>query len=151
MRCPACGSMKDQVVDSRMSKDGENVRRRRACLDCGYRFTTYESVVPDELKVVKRNGERVEFNRDRLRRGVVNACYKRAIPDEEIDRLVDEVTTSLLRDFEKEVQTSEIGRRVMAKLKILDPVAYVRFASVYLKFKAVEEFDEVIDEMRGEK
>ncbi len=134
------------MVDSRAVKEGAGVRRRRECLKCGHRFTTYEGIIQAELKVVKKNNILEDFDRDKLRRGIENACYKRAVRIEDIDRLVDEISTGLQRDFDKEVTSAEVGRRVMAALKALDQVAYVRFASVYRKFKDVEEF---IDEIRS--
>ena len=146
MRCPKCKCDNDRVIDSRGVKDGDGVRRRRECLECGYRFTTLEAVIPEELRVVKRNGERAEFDRDKIRRGVANACWKRPISDEEIDGVVDAVTRSLLEDFDKEVESREIGERVMEQLRKLDEVAYVRFASVYRRFEAVKDF---LHEIRG--
>lgn len=144
MRCPKCGCMDDKVIDSRAIKDGVGVRRRRECLKCMARFTTIESVVPEELKVIKRNNEREEFDRDKLRRGIANACYKRPVSSDEIERMAEEVMVSLQKDFDKEVESLEIGRRVMSQLRQADQVAYVRFASVYRKFKDVEEFIEEI-------
>lgn len=146
MKCPKCGVNNDKVIDSRSIKDDSGVRRRRECLSCGYRFTTTEGVVPEELKVVKRNGDREEFDRDKIRRGISNACYKRKVSPEEIDSMVDDVTRSLLREFDHEVTSSEIGERVMSRLRETDQVAYVRFASVYRKFQAVKDF---IHEIKG--
>ncbi len=146
MRCPKCGCLDDKVIDSRAVKEGAGVRRRRECLGCGCRYTTIEGVIPEELRVVKRNSEREEFDRDKLRRGIANACYKRPVTADDIDRMVEEVAVSIQRDFDKEVSSSEIGNRVMAQLRGVDQVAYVRFASVYRKFKDVEEF---IDEIRA--
>jgi len=144
MRCPKCGCMDDKVIDSRAIKDGMGVRRRRECLKCAARYTTIESVIPEELKVIKRNHEREEFDRDKLRRGIANACYKRPVSTDEIERMAEEVVASLQKDFDKEVESLEIGRRVMSQLRRVDQVAYVRFASVYRKFKDVEEFIEEI-------
>ena len=128
MRCPKCGCDNDKVIDSRSFGDGSGVRRRRECAGCAYRFTTLEEIVPEELKVVKRNGVREEYRSEKLRMGIKNACYKRPVSDEEIDRII------------KEVPSLEIGERVMAALKVLDQVAYVRFASVYRKFQAAQDF-----------
>ena len=147
MRCPKCGCDNDKVIDSRAGRDGGTVRRRRECLSCNYRFSTLESVVPEDIKVIKRNGERKEFDRDKLRRGISNACGKR-VPEEEIDRIVDAVTSSVMHDFDKEVESSEIGERVMAELRKVDEVAFVRFASVYRQFTAVKDF---IHEIKGMK
>ncbi len=146
MRCPKCGCSDDKVIDSRAARDGSTVRRRRECLSCGHRFSTLESVVPEDMKVVKRNGEREDYDRDKLRRGIANACWKRPVPDEEIDRISDSVTNSLLHDFDKEVPSSEIGERVMSELLKVDEVAFVRFASVYRKFTAVKDF---VREIKG--
>lgn len=140
MRCPMCGCLEDKVIDSRSVREDSGVRRRRECLSCGHRFTTYESIIRDELKVVKRSNIREDFDREKLRRGIANACYKRPVNPEEIDRVADEVDQGIQRDFDKEISSAEIGKRVMAALRSLDQVAYVRFASVYRKFKDVEEF-----------
>jgi len=147
MRCPKCGCDDDKVIDSRSARDGGMVRRRRECVSCGYRFSTLESVVPEDMKVVKRDGKREEYDRDKLRRGIASACYKR-VSNEEIDRIVDAVTGSILHDFDKEVDSSEIGERAMAELRNVDEVAFVRFASVYRKFTAVKDF---IHEIKGMK
>ncbi len=146
MRCPECGCLEDKVIDSRAVKDDVGVRRRRECLRCGHRFTTYESIISERLKVEKRNSVREDFDPDKLRRGIENACYKRPVKPEDIDRVAEELSTEIQRDFDKEVSSEEIGVRVMAALRKLDQVAYVRFASVYRKFKDVEEF---IDEIRA--
>lgn len=146
MRCPQCDSDNDKVIDSRSVRNGLGVRRRRECLACGRRFSTFESVIPEELKVVKRDGSKEEFNRDKLRSGIVNACYKRDISSDDIDLIVGNITAGLLRDFEKEVDSMEIGRRVMEELRELDQVAFVRFASVYRQFQAASDF---ISEIKG--
>ena len=140
MRCPKCNCENDKVIDSRSMRDGAGVRRRRECTRCHYRFTTVEEIIAEELKVVKRNGVREEYSSTKLRTGVVNACYKRPISDEEIDAVVEDITRSLMRDFDKEVPSLEIGERVMDALRDLDQVAYVRFASVYRKFQAAKDF-----------
>lgn len=144
MRCPKCGCLDDKVIDSRVVRDGAAVRRRRECLSCSCRYTTIEGIIPEELKVIKRNSVREDFDRDKLRRGIANACYKRPVSLDEIDRIVEDLSASILRDFDKEVASSEIGTRVMNLLRSVDQVAYVRFASVYRKFKDVEEFIEEI-------
>lgn len=148
MRCPKCGTDRDKVIDSRVSRDGGTVRRRRECLECSYRFSTIEGIVPEDMKVIKRNGEREDYDRDKLRRGIANACYKRQISAEEIERVVDAVTGSILRDFDKEVESCEIGERVMSEIRKIDEVAFVRFASVYRHFTAVKDF---IHEIKGMK
>jgi transcriptional repressor NrdR len=144
MRCPRCGADNDKVVDSRGSKEEPVVRRRRECQECGGRFTTIESIVPDELTVIKRTGGREEFTPAKLRTGLSLACYSRLSQDQ-IEEVVRKVTNSLLRDFEKEVSSAEIGKRVMELLRELDQVAYVRFASVYRQFADVDAF---IDEIK---
>lgn len=146
MHCPSCGCQDDKVIDSRVVKEGFGVRRRRECLNCGHRFTTYESIIQVELKVVKRNNVREDFDQDKLRRGIENACYKRPLDPDDINRLIEDISQSVQRDFDREVTSAEIGARVMAGLKKLDQVAYVRFASVYRKFEDVEAF---IDEIRS--
>ena len=148
MRCPVCGFQDDKVIDSRVIKEGFGVRRRRECLSCAHRFSTYESIIQSELKVVKRNCEREDFDQDKLRRGIENACYKRPLDPEDVNRLIEDVSQGLQRDFEREVPSSEIGSRVMEALRKLDQVAYVRFASVYRKFHDVEEFIEEIRSLK---
>ena len=141
MRCPRCTCQDDKVVDSRAVKEGAGVRRRRECLNCGHRFTTYEEIIQAELKVIKRKDNRREdFDREKLRRGVEMACWKRDIPQEKIDSVVNKVVTSLESDYDREVNSAEIGNRTMMALRELDKVAYVRFASVYRDFKDIDEF-----------
>ncbi len=140
MRCPKCGGVDDRVVDSRVAKDGTSVRRRRVCEKCDYRFSTVENIVPEELTVIKRNGVREIFDRDKLRRGIECACYKRPVSPDRIDRAVDEIAIALLHNYDKEVPSGAIGEQVMSLLRGIDQVAYVRFASVYRKFADVEEF-----------
>jgi transcriptional repressor NrdR len=144
MRCPHCYCLEDKVVDSRIIKEGAGVRRRRECLNCSHRFTTYESVVPSELKVIKKNNQREDFDREKIREGIEKACWKREVSPEEIDKIIDGVVSSIERDFEREVKSREIGIRVMKALKAADEVAYVRFASVYRQFKDIEQFIEEI-------
>ncbi len=140
MRCPRCACQDDKVIDSRASKEGACVRRRRECLKCGYRFTTSEEIIPNDLKVVKRDGRREPFDPEKIRHGVTMACGKRDIRPEQIDALVNNVSSSIERDFDREVTSLEIGLRVMAALRDLDKVAYVCFASVYRDFKDVSDF-----------
>ena len=140
MRCPKCGCENDKVIDSRSIRDASGVRRRRECTRCQCRFTTVEEIVPEELKVVKRNGVREEYDCNKVRTGIKNACYKRPVSDEEIDNIIEDINHSLLRDFDKEVPSLEIGERVMDALRDLGQVAYVRFASVYRKFQAAKDF-----------
>ncbi len=145
MKCPHCSCLDDKVVDSRVTKEGAGVRRRRECTNCGHRFTTYEAIIHAELKVIKKGTLREDFDREKLRVGIEKACWKRPVNPEDIDRLVDSIVTELENDFEREVDSREIGARVMKSLKKIDEVAYVRFASVYRQFKDIEQF---IDEIR---
>ncbi len=147
MRCSHCGSLDDKVVDSRLSKDGGSIRRRRECLNCGHRFTTYEVIENASLSVVKRDGRREDFNREKLFRGLVKACEKRPVSINQLDQAVDEIMTELQTDGIREVPSQAIGARVMTMLRSIDPVAYVRYASVYRKFTAVEEFIDEIQSM----
>jgi len=144
--CPFCGHNDDKVIDSRASDGGRVVRRRRECLKCAKRFTTYEKVEETaRLMVVKRDGTRVPFNRENVLKGVQAACGKRAIAEEAKQKLVEEVEEELFREFDREAPSRAIGERVMQKLATLDKVAYVRFASEYYQFENVGQF---VDELR---
>ena len=140
MKCPFCGHQEDKVVDSRASADGVAIRRRRECLKCGKRFTTYEHLEEQPLMVVKKDGGREPFDRHKLLAGLVKACEKRPVSMDGLEQLVDELERELSQQYEREVSSREIGERVMKKLHAIDPVAYVRFASVYREFKDVEQF-----------
>ncbi len=140
MKCPRCKKTDVKVVDSRTIKEGAGVRRRRECIDCGYRFTTIEEVLNLELKVVKKNSVREDMNHEKIRRSIQKACWKRPIAPIDIDRVFHNVVSKIESEFEREVSTTEIGNRVMEALKDLDEVAYIRFASVYRKFKDITEF-----------
>lgn len=144
MRCPKCNYKEDRVVDSRSVKDGKAVRRRRQCLNCFYRFSTYEEIIFTELTVIKQNDTRVDFEKDKLRKGIKNACWKRPVSNEIIEEAVDKIFSDLQNEFDKEVSSKEIGLRVMNELRKIDEVAYVRFASVYRKFKDIDQFIEEI-------
>ena len=146
MRCPRCGCQEDRVIDSRASKDGAAVRRRRECTACGHRFTTHEEIIQAELKVVKRDNSREDFDPNKIRAGIEKACWKRDVKPEAIDMIVSQVTSSLEADYEREVPSAEVGNRTMEALRQIDKVAYVRFASVYRDFKDIDEF---IDEIRS--
>jgi len=146
MNCPYCGHPDDKVVDSRTIRDGTSIRRRRECLGCERRFTTYE-YVEITLYVSKEDGRREPFNRDKLRRGVELALTKRPVPTEAIDKLVAEVEDECQRLGEQEIPAKRIGRMVMARLRRLDQVAYIRFASVYRRFKDVGEFRRELEKM----
>jgi transcriptional repressor NrdR len=140
MRCVQCGSHDDKVLDSRSSKDGTSIRRRRECLSCGYRYTTYEQIERTELRVVKRDGTREALNREKLMAGLVKACEKRPVSMDRLGRAVEEILTELHKDHLSEVPSAVIGSKVMDKLHGIDPVAYVRYASVYRQFDDVNEF-----------
>jgi transcriptional repressor NrdR len=146
MRCPFCGGGDDRVVDSREGRDGEVIRRRRECVSCGRRFTSYETIEEIPYMVVKSDGRREAFDRKKLRSGLVKACEKRPVPSARLDAIVDEIETRLHDTEEREIRTSEIGSLVMDRLRELDKVAYVRFASVYRKFEDVDEF---LDELKN--
>ena len=147
MRCPKCGHMDDKVLDSRASRDGSAVRRRRECISCSQRFTTYEEIVRDELRVLKRDGRREELSRAKLMGGVLRACEKRPVTQAQIDELVDSVLAEVAETSDEEVSTDTIGAKVMERLERLDEVAYVRFASVYKRFADVNQFLNAIKEM----
>ena len=140
MKCPFCGHEEDKVVDSRSSSDGVAIRRRRECLQCGKRFTTYEHLEEQSLMVIKKDGRREPFDRHKLLAGLVKASEKRPVSMDDLEKLVDELERELSQQFEREAPSREIGERVMRRLHALDPVAYVRFASVYREFKDVEQF-----------
>jgi transcriptional repressor NrdR len=140
MKCPYCGSDTDKVVDSRAAKNGESIRRRRECQNCGQRFTTYEYIEDISLNVIKADGSREPFDRKKLLRGIAISCAKRPIPTDKLDEIVDEITRQIEGRGEREISSHDIGEMVMARLKVLDDVAYVRFASVYRKFKDRNEF-----------
>jgi transcriptional repressor NrdR len=134
MRCPKCGNQEDKVIDSRSAGNGSVIRRRRVCLGCNYRFTTYEEVVKAKLRVVKRDGRREDLSRAKLISGIERACEKRPIGPEQVERLVDEIIEGLEAEFEREVTSEMIGNKVMERLEKIDEVAFVRFASVYRRF-----------------
>jgi len=144
MKCPFCESQEDKVIDSRVSKEGNAIRRRRECLKCGKRFTSYEHVEELTPMVIKKDGRRESFNADKIRSGLLIACKKRPIETDKIDEIVDNIEKKLIGLGEKEIPSSSIGEEIMAALKELDKVAYVRFASVYRQFKDINElWDEV--------
>ncbi len=147
MRCPKCGHLDDKVLDSRAAHEGKAIRRRRECLACSYRFTTFEEILKDELSVIKRDGRREDFSRQKLLSGITRACLKRHVTNEQIDRIVDSVIETLQRRDTTDIPSAEIGELVMRALLKLDQVAYVRFASVYQRFDDVEQFKHVIDEV----
>ena len=149
MRCPFCQTEDSRVLESRASDDQSTVRRRRECVACQRRFTTYERIELAPLMVVKKDGAREEFDRDKLRRGIVKACEKRPITTDQVDALVDEVERGVRLEFEREAPSALIGERVMDGLRGVDGVAYVRFASVYREFRDVRTFAQEIMRMLG--
>src|SRR5947207_1299930 len=150
MRCPNCGSLDTQVKDSRPTEDSAAIRRRRVCLACNFRFTTFERVQLRELVVIKRNGRRVPFDRDKLMRSVQIALRKRPVEPERIDKAVSKIVRELETMGESEISSETIGETVMDTLRGLDDVAYVRFASVYRNFREAKDFEAVLGELSGE-
>lgn len=149
MICPFCGKADDKVIDSRASEGGRVIRRRRECLGCERRFTTYERVEElSRLTVVKRDGTRVPFNRENVLRGISAACGKRPISDETKRKLLDEIEESLHREFEREVPSAAIGAAVCSRLRDVDEVAYIRFASEYHRFKDLGEMEQELADMK---
>ena len=151
MKCPFCGHEEDKVVDSRASSEGLSIRRRRECLACRKRFTTYEHVEEQRLMVIKKDGRREPFDRHKLLSGLVKACEKRPISMDQLEQLVDEVEQDVSQQLEREVSSREIGERVIKRLHAMDPVAYVRFASVYREFKDAEQFMRELKELMAKK
>ena len=140
MKCPFCGEIDNKVIDSRLSKDGAVIRRRRECIICGRRFTTYEHIEEIPVMIVKKDGRREVFSREKVRSGLQKACQKRNISMNVIEEFLDELERDLRETGEKEISSNKIGEKVMAKLHEIDDVAYVRFASVYREFKDVNDF-----------
>ena len=140
MRCPHCDFIEDKVVDSRTTREGAAIRRRRECLKCGKRFTTYEYIERTPLMVVKRGERREKYNREKLLSGLLKACEKRPISREQLEKIVDEVEGKTFGKFKQEIRSTELGNEVMERLQTLDHVAYVRFASVYRQFKDINQF-----------
>jgi transcriptional repressor NrdR len=140
MKCPYCGEIDNKVMDSRLSKDATVIRRRRECIHCGRRFTTYEHIEEIPVMIIKKDGRREVFSRDKVRQGMVRACEKRNISVEIIEEFIDNLERDLKEIEEKEIPSSVIGEKIMAELHDLDEVAYVRFASVYREFKDVNDF-----------
>ena len=149
MRCVKCSSLEDKVIDSRLSKDGFSIRRRRECLDCSHRFTTYEQVERRDVLVIKRDGTREPFKREKLLTGLIKACEKRPVSLEVLENAVEEIVNDLTAEGLKEVPSRMMGPKVMARLQQIDPVAFVRYASVYRQFQDVGEFNEVIESLEN--
>ena len=147
MKCIYCGCLDDKVIDSRVSDDGTSIRRRRECLGCGKRYTTYETVETTPIMVVKKSGCRQQFSTDKIKQGIVKACEKRPVSMSDIDKLVNEIEMKIHNNFDGEVTTSQIGEYVMEGLKELDYVAYVRFAAIYRQFKDINSWLSEIQEV----
>ena len=150
MRCPYCGGLDTQVKDSRPMEDASSIRRRRICPDCGGRFTTFERVQLRELQVVKKNGRRAPFDRDKLVRSVQVALRKRSVEPERVERMINGVVRQLESQTDGDIPTERIGELVMEGLKALDDVAYVRFASVYRNFREARDFNAIVGELEAE-
>ncbi len=140
MKCPFCGFEESKVIDSRPTDEGQRIRRRRECLKCGKRFTTYEIIESLPIIVIKKDKSRETFNRDKLMTGLLRACEKRPVSIDTLDNMIDEIETVLQNSLDREVSSEKIGELVMEKLKAIDEVAYVRFASVYRQFKDINTF-----------
>ena len=151
MKCPYCGHLENKVIDSRLSKDGGVIRRRRDCDECGRRFTTYERIEEVLPMVIKKDGRRELFDRGKLLGGLKRACEKRPVGVEDLERIVDKVEQTLQECGDREIPTSKIGETVMKELHELDEVAYVRFASVYRQFKDINQFMDELKDILGEK
>ena len=150
MRCPSCSSLDTQVKDSRPTEDSAAIRRRRVCLTCNFRFTTFERVQLRELTVIKRNGRRVPFDRDKLMRSLQIALRKRPIDPDQIEQMVSKIVRELEGQGESEISSETVGEMVMEHLRALDDVAYVRFASVYRNFREPKDFETALAELSGE-
>ena len=148
MRCPRCGDMRDRVIDSRVIQEGERIRRRRQCVACGTRYTTYEAIEQIELRVLKRAGRAEPFHRYKLLSSLSKACEKRPIKLEVLEHLVDEIVTELGAETGREVPSRLIGLRAMEKLQAIDPVAYVRYSSIYRQFQEAGEFVDEVEQMK---
>ena len=151
MKCPFCGWAQDKVVDSRESKEADSIRRRRECEKCGKRFTTYERIDEIPYMVVKKDGRREKFDRQKVLNGLLHACQKRPVPTARLGKIVDETEAFVVDSPERERTTVEVGELIMSRLKDIDTVAYIRFASVYRDFKDVREFKVELEELLGSK
>ena len=149
MRCIKCSCEEDKVIDSRTSREGSTIRRRRECLACGYRFTTYEEIEHEELMVIKRDGRSEQFTKEKLLSGLRKACGKRPVSPRAIEELVDKIVNEITTKYDREVPSMAIGERVMEGLREIDQVAYVRFASVYRRFQEATEFVQEVKKLEG--
>ena len=151
MKCPFCGNLGDKVVDSRESKEGNSIRRRRECLGCGKRYTSREHIEEIEYRVIKKDGRPEPFSRQKLIGGLVRACEKRPVSVQQLEGIADRIESELQDRPEREIKTTDIGAFIMEELRRIDQVAYVRFASVYRQFRDVGEFQREIDELQKSK
>lgn len=147
MRCLYCGNLESKVVDSRSTDDGTAIRRRRECLNCGRRFTTYEKIESVPIIVVKKDGSRQPYDREKLQRGIMNACASRPVSIDMVDHMLDEIETTVHNSLEREVSSVKIGEMVMDRLRKIDEVSYVRFASVYKQFKDIDTFKAELEKL----
>ena len=147
MRCPKCGRLDDKVIDSRASREGSVIRRRRECLGCSHRFTTYEEIEHEGLMIVKRDGRREQFTKEKLLSGVRKACQKRPISPKIIEDFVEKIVDEITDKYEREVPSMAVGERVMEELRDIDEVAYVRFASVYRRFQEATDFVQAVKKL----
>ena len=151
MKCPFCGYSESKVIDSRPADEGASIRRRRECLSCAKRFTTYETVESLPMVVVKKDGSRQSFDRRKVLGGMIRACEKRPVPLAELERIAEEIEQDLQNSMEREISTADIGEKVMDRLRNVDQVAYVRFASVYRQFKDIDTFMAELTKLLSEK
>ena len=151
MKCPFCGYAESKVIDSRPADENASIRRRRECLSCGKRFTTYETVESLPMVVIKKDGSRQSFDRSKVLRGMIRACEKRPVSLAELEKIADEIEQELQNSMEREIRTEDIGEKVMERLRKVDQVAYVRFASVYRQFKDIDTFMSELSKLLAEK
>ena len=151
MKCPFCGHPESKVIDSRPADENASIRRRRECLACGKRFTTYETVESLPIVVIKKDGSRQSFDRQKVLRGMIRACEKRPVSLAELERIADEIEQELQNSMEREIRTADIGEKVMERLRSVDQVAYVRFAYVYRQFKDIDTFMAELNKLLAEK
>ena len=151
MKCPYCSYSESKIIDSRPADEGTSIRRRRECLSCGKRFTTYETVESLPMVVIKKDGSRQSFDKQKILGGMIRACEKRPVPLAELEKIADEIEQDLQNSMDREISTESIGERVMEKLRSVDQVAYVRFASVYRQFKDIDTFMAELNKLLAEK
>ena len=151
MKCPFCGYSESKVIDSRPAEEGASIRRRRECLSCAKRFTTYETVESLPMVVVKKDGSRQSFDRRKVLGGMIHACEKRPVPLADLEKIAEEIEQDLQNSMEREINTTAIGEKVMERLRTVDQVAYVRFASVYRQFKDIDTFMAELNKLLAEK